>query len=139
MLIYPRYDLYAPANNLVKPICMLKALVSLIIFLLISAAVLLSCSKSGSGTGNTNVCTGVTRNFSSDVNPIIQSFCNKSGCHGPGSVNGPGPLTNYQQVFDARARIRTQVAAGLMPQDATLTTTQKNTIICWIDNGADNN
>jgi hypothetical protein len=31
------------------------------------------------------------------------------------------------------------VLSGLMPQNATLTTAQKNTIICWIDSGAPNN
>ncbi|MEO5564017.1 MAG: hypothetical protein ABIR18_11295, partial [Chitinophagaceae bacterium] len=74
-----------------------------------------------------------------DVNPLIQTFCNQSNCHNTNSSNGPGALTNYAEVFSARSQIKAQVAAGLMPQNTTLTTAQKNTIICWIDSGAPNN
>jgi hypothetical protein len=98
-----------------------------------------SCSKSDDDTpGNTN-CQGVTPSFSADVNPIIQTFCNQPACHNSGSINGPGPLTNHAQVFAARTSIRDQVAAGLMPQNTTLTSAQKQTIICWVNNGAPNN
>lgn len=102
---------------------------------------IISCSKSNSTTGDntSTACEGVPKNFITDVNPLIQTFCNQSACHNAGSTNGPGPLTNYTEVFNARSSIRAQVAAGLMPQNTTLTTAQKNTIICWIDNGAPNN
>jgi hypothetical protein len=93
------------------------------------------CGKSDAPV-NTQTCGSVPKTFSADVNPIIQSFCNQAGCHAPGSVNGPGPLTNYTEVFAARNKIRVQIQAGLMPQNATLTATQKNAIICWIDSGA---
>ena len=105
-----------------------------------------SCSKSGGttggggGGGGTLDCTSVPKSFVADVNPIVQGFCNNTaGCHGVGSINGPGPLTNYTQVFNARAQIRPQIASGLMPQGSTLTTAQKNSFLCWIDNGAPNN
>ncbi|HMU47641.1 MAG TPA: hypothetical protein PKC72_14825 [Chitinophagaceae bacterium] len=106
---------------------------------IIVTALFLSCSKDDNGGNNTVVCTNTTKSFSTDVNPIIQTFCNQSNCHNPGSTNGPGALTNYSQVFNARNAIRGQVAAGLMPQNTTLTTEQKNSIICWIDSGAPNN
>ncbi len=48
-------------------------------------------------------------------------------------------LTNYTQVFNARTSIRTAVSTGAMPQNATLTAAQKNSILCWIDAGAQNN
>jgi hypothetical protein len=97
-----------------------------------------SCSKKDQGPDNT-VCNGVAKNFGTDVNPLIQTYCNQAACHDNNSFNGPGPLTNYAEVFNARVAIRGQVQAGLMPQNTTLTTAQKNTIICWIDNGAPNN
>jgi hypothetical protein len=31
------------------------------------------------------------------------------------------------------------IVSGTMPQNATLTPAQKNSIICWIDSGAPNN
>lgn len=110
------------------------------VLLIISGSLLfITCSKGNSGPNNSRDCSTVPKSFSSDVNPIIQTFCNQPNCHNPGSVNGPGPLTNYSQVFNARTNIRGQVEAGLMPQNTTLTTAQKNIIICWIDSGAPNN
>jgi hypothetical protein len=97
----------------------------------------ISCGKSKE-PGNIS-CDGVAKNFAADVNPLIQTFCNQPNCHASNSTNGPGPLTNYAEVFSARLQIRAQVQAGLMPQNTTLTTAQKNTIICWIDSGAPNN
>ena len=99
-----------------------------------------SCSKSGSGGDDTTVtCEGTAKTFVTDVNPIIQSFCNQPGCHANGSSNGPGPLTNYAQVFNAKSAIRSAVSSGFMPRNATLSAAQKMAIICWIDSGAPNN
>jgi hypothetical protein len=74
------------------------------------------------------------------VNAIIQTSCaTGSGCHGSGSLNGPGPLLSYLQVFNARSAIRSAVSSGRMPPNGALSATQKNSIICWIDSGAPNN
>lgn len=118
-------------------------------FLMFLIILVHSCSKSspanstggtGGGGGTTTDCSTVTNKaFAADVNPIIQSSCNKSGCHASGSSNGPGALTNYTQVAGAAASIRTAVASGRMPQGSSLSTAQKNSIICWIDSGAPNN
>jgi len=97
-----------------------------------------ACSKNKSGF--TADCSGATKSFATDVNPIIQSTCaTNTGCHASGSVNGPGPLTTYLQILNARVEIRSAVSTGRMPQTGSLTTAQKNSIICWIDNGALNN
>ena len=104
-----------------------------------------ACSKSssstGGGGGGSSNCSGVTNNkFNADVLPIVQANCaTNAGCHATGSTNGPGPLTNYTQVSNAKTLIRTVVSNGTMPQNGTLTTAQKNSIICWIDSGAQNN
>ena len=103
-----------------------------------------SCSKSNTGGGNNNGggtldCSNVPKTFA-DVNPVFQSTCAaNSGCHGAGSVNGPGPLLNYTQIFNDRVAIRGAVASGTMPQGSSLPSSQKNSILCWIDNGAPNN
>lgn len=115
---------------------MIKALcisgISLIILILVS------CSKDNEN-GNPGACDAVPKTWSADVSPIITTFCNQPGCHNAQSNNGPGPLTNYTQVFAARTLIRDAVQSGRMPQNTTLSTAQKNSIICWIDNGAPNN
>lgn len=120
-------------------------LVILAAFLLIA-----SCSKSG-GDGGSNGggggggacqinCTGVPSSFAANVNPIIQSSCaTDATCHGAGSANGPGPLLSYSQISAARVAIRSSVCNGTMPKTGTLSTAQKNTIICWVDAGGLNN
>ena len=115
---------------------------ALMMILILPVAIGVSCSKSdhAGGGATTPDCSTVTnKDFAANINPIIQSFCNQQGCHDVASVNGPGPLTNYTQVFNARFSIRAAVAAGVMPQNGTLTVAQKNSILCWIDSGAQNN
>lgn len=113
----------------------LSGLVMLTLFVFIS----FSCSKDNDNGGSSLDCSTVAKSFATDVNPTIQATCNVSGCHATGSTNGPGPLTNYTQVFNARSAIRTAVANGRMPQGSSLSASQKNSILCWIDSGAPNN
>ncbi len=111
----------------------------IVIFIIYST---ISCSKDpGSGTGGTTLdCNSVSNKaFAADVNPIIQARCNIAGCHASGSFNGPGAFTNYAEVFNARSLIRSAIASGRMPQGGALSTSQKNSVLCWIDSGAPNN
>ena len=122
-----------------------------ILVILAAFLVIASCSKGGSedpagggngggGGGGTVNCTGVASTFSGTVNQIIQSTCaTDATCHGAGSANGPGPLQTYNQIFAARINIKTAVGNGTMPKTGTLTTAQKNSIICWVDAGGPNN
>jgi hypothetical protein len=116
-----------------------------------ASIILISCSKGsgGSSPNNTNnnnnnnnnnntTCTG-TKSFANDVNPIIQASCAISGCHNAGSTNGPGALTSYQQIFNARSNISVAVGNGTMPKTGSITADQKNAILCWISGGAPNN
>jgi len=85
-------------------------------------------------------CSGPAKSFSTNVEPIFQASCaTNSTCHGNGSGNGPGVLSSYTQIFNARADIRSAVASGHMPMNGSLTAAEKNAILCWIDNGAANN
>ena len=112
----------------------MKKISSILIVLII---IISSCSKGGGGGASTVDCNTVTHKaFAADVNPIIQSSCTQAGCHGNGSTNGPGPLLTYNQIFNAKDNIRAAVSSGLMPQNSTLSTSQKNSITCWIDGGA---
>lgn len=104
--------------------------------LIISLLLFLACSKS---KPEPQPCDGTAKGFTADVNPVIQTHCNQPGCHASGSVNGPGPITNYAQVFNARSVIREAIRTGLMPQNSTLSTEERNKIICWIDSGAPEN
>ena len=120
--------------------CMKKTVTAISFLFLIT----LSCSKGngGGGGGSTTLvdCATVTNKaFAADVNLIIQASCNISGCHAAGSFNGPGALTNYTQISNAGSSIKTAVLSGRMPQGSSLSTAQKNSIICWVNSGTPNN
>ena len=116
-----------------------------ILLVTINVFLLYACSKDSNGNNNsgggTLDCSTVSNKaFTVDVNPIIQSSCaTTSSCHGSGSANGPGALTSYTSIFNSRNSIRSAVSSGSMPQNSTLTTSQKNSILCWVDSGAPNN
>jgi hypothetical protein len=104
----------------------------------ITVLIINACSKN-KNLGYTPDCS-VSKTFVADANPVIQSACaTNSGCHGIGSSQGPGALTGYTQIFNARSSIRSVLLNGSMPQNGSLSATQKNAIICWIDAGALNN
>ena len=108
---------------------------SLPVFILL--IVLNACAKDPDVTVD---CSGPARSFVTDVSPVFQTSCAmNAGCHATGSGNGPGPLFTYSQIFNARADIRSAVASRHMPLNATLSATQFNVILCWIDSGAPNN
>ncbi|HRI19543.1 MAG TPA: hypothetical protein PLA68_01260 [Panacibacter sp.] len=110
--------------------------------LTVTGVILFSCSKNVSTPSLvfTEDCSGTAKSYATDVAPIIASHCaTNSGCHASGSREGPGALLTYTQVYSARSEIRSQVISGAMPQNITLSSTQKNAVICWIDNGAGNN
>ena len=122
-----------------------------ILVILVAFLVIASCSKGGSddpgggsggggGGGGSVNCTGVPSSFAANVSSIISTSCaTDATCHGAGSANGPGPLLTYNQIFAARLTIKTAVANGTMPKTGTLSTAQKNSIICWVDGGGLNN
>ena len=125
---------------ILKQKMMNKSLPLIIIILFI----FISCSKddsagTGGGSATLDCSTVSNKSFSANVNPIVQATCNASGCHASGSFNGPGAITNYTEVFNNRAIIRSVIASGRMPQGGSLSTSQKNSILCWIDGGAQNN
>ncbi len=100
-----------------------------------------ACSKNDdSGLTGVVDCSKVTnKSFAAHVQPVIQASCATATCHETGSINGPGPLTNYTEIFNARINIRSAVANNRMPKNSTLSASQKNSVICWIDGGAQDN
>jgi len=108
-----------------------------IAFVLLAGLIgILSCKKSGASY--TPSCSGTTPTFAASVSPLILSSCATSGCHASGSHNGPGALTTYSQIKSASSSIRSSVVSGSMPENSTLSSDQRNTIVCWIDAGANN-
>lgn len=82
--------------------------------------------------GNTGV------SFSSDIDPIFQTNCNLSGCHGSGT--GSRDWTNFANVQSKAAQIKTRTGNRTMPIGGlTLSQQQIDLIACWVDDGANNN
>ena len=109
-----------------------------ILLIVIVSGLLFACGKNPDTTSVD--CSGPIKSFASDVRPVIQASCaTGSNCHGTGSGNGPGPLLNFTQLFNARSDTRSVVLSGHMPLNGTLSATEKSAIICWIDNGAIDN
>jgi hypothetical protein len=103
---------------------------------LLAAQIISSCTSNDSGSDVS--CSSVSVTFT-QANTIIQSSCaTKSDCHGSGSSEGPGELLSYAQIFAARSDIRSVVSSGEMPKNGSLSGDERNTIICWIENGAAN-
>src|SRR5580704_4840148 len=83
--------------------------------------------------------------FHKNVEPILQNRC--QGCHRPGEA-APMSLLTYQQTRPWAKAIRTAVLIGKMPpwqadphygkfvNDPSLTASEKETIVAWIDGGA---
>ena len=97
--------------------------------LIVSMVVLGACSKNSTNPSYTPDCTGAVKSYSNDVLPVIQSSCD--GCH--------SNFSNYTQISADKAAIRSKIVDGSMPKSSSLSTTQKNNVVCWIDNGAPNN
>ncbi|WP_052324169.1 hypothetical protein [Flavihumibacter sp. ZG627] len=112
---------------------------------MLALTVIISCSKSsddpdpGGGSGGNNECPTETPKFSTSISSIISSSCTASSCHGAGSLNGPGPLLTYDQIYAARTAIRQAVVSKTMPKEGSLSNAQILAISCWVQAGAPNN
>ena len=100
---------------------------------LIILALILGCSKNDTSTSTT--C-DPSISYKSTVKQIFVSSCSSAGCH---DGNNLPSLADYQTAHDASGQIKTAVANGVMPKNATLSATDKAAIICWVSNGAQNN
>lgn len=78
-----------------------------------------------------HVPSGVT--FAAQVSPIVEANCSITGCH-----NGTQPpdFRSFQTLREFASLIRVQVVTRTMPVDGSLTQSEINTILCWIDDGA---
>lgn len=74
--------------------------------------------------------------YKSTVKSIFIASCTAAGCH---DGNNLPSLAEYQTAHDAAAQIKTAVANGVMPKNATLSVTDKAALICWLSNGAQDN
>jgi hypothetical protein len=81
--------------------------------------------------------------FSEEVFPIVQNNCAISGCHN-GDNGADKNWLNFSlfksNAADVKDRITRPVTdSGHMPQTGSISREQIQTIVCWVDQGAQNN
>jgi len=96
---------------------------------LFCSLVVIGCKKSSTSPEYTPDCSGAAKSYSSDVQPVIQASC--TGCH--------KNYSSYAGISGDKAAIRSSIVSGSMPQGGSMTAAQKNSVVCWIDNGTPNN
>lgn len=89
---------------------------------------IVTCKKSNTSTSYTPSCSG-TKSYSTQVAPLISSYC--ASCH--------NSYNTYSQAKASASSIRNSIVNGSMPKGTSLSTDQKNNIVCWIDAGCPNN
>ncbi len=118
---------------------MKKATLSVIILFILIISIN-SCSKKRVDVATTFVCnTSIT--FSNNIKRILDANCNV--CHG---VASGYPLAtskwtydgSYSNAYNRRIDINSLIAAGIMPQFNPLPTAVKDSVACWVSNGAPN-
>lgn len=113
--------------------------------LTIALAVFIACSSESEDTlpqppPPTQDCESKNISLTQDVLPIIQQNCAVSGCHVAGT--GRVDFTVRANIIQNAALIRTNTQSGFMPLAGSgffLTNQQKETIACWVQNGAKDN
>jgi uncharacterized membrane protein len=84
-------------------------------------------------------CPSPMPSFSGGVGSIIASQC--ATCHEPNGAAASWPLTSYQEVFNQRQEVLSQVYSCLMPPEdsAQPTDSQRQALVGWLSCGAPNN
>ena len=110
---------------------MRKSIIVILLFAFVIIGQLTSCNK----TSDESSCDPAT-SFSNTVKPILDKSCNTVSCHDDLVITA---LNKFQTVHDGAQQIKISIQSGRMPKGGTLSSTDKNAIFCWIDNGAKNN
>ncbi len=77
--------------------------------------------------------------YSTDVAPIISQSCGVTNCH-DGSNSFRSTLTNYTGLFNNRLGSLSRINSGAMPKSpGTISNADKQTVLCWLEDGAPNN
>lgn len=99
------------------------------VILLLAIVIITGCEKDSTTGSYTPNCNGGAKSYAGDVAPLIQSYC--AGCH--------NEYSTYAGLSASATQVRSEIVSGRMPEGTTLSSTQKDAIVCWIDNGALNN
>ncbi len=86
------------------------------------------CKKKVTTKAYEPTCNG-TKSYANDVKPLVQSYC----------VNCHSSYSTYSGIKSAGSSVRSSIVNGSMPKNSSLSSDQKDAIVCWIDAGMPNN
>ena len=80
-----------------------------------------------------------TISFSEDVAPIFMTSCNTSGCHRDGF--SAGDFTNFDGIESkvSGGTLKSRLVDRSMPTNKVLSDSDLQKLLCWINQGAENN
>lgn len=86
---------------------------------------------------------GGTVSFAADIKPIVDASCAITGCHN-GDNGANKNWTVFSNFQSKSASVKDRVTrpsgvAGHMPLVGSITESQIQSIVCWVDQGAKNN
>ena len=84
-------------------------------------------------------CSNIVVSYTDDISPLLTSSCNTSGCHRDGFSAGDFTTYNGTKPKATNGTMRSKVIDGSMPPSGSLSDTQIQEIVCWIDSGSANN
>ncbi|UII24312.1 hypothetical protein [Fulvivirga ligni] len=73
--------------------------------------------------------------YDDEVKAIITANCFGSGCHDGGTGSSTN-WTNFQNVQNHAAQIKSRTQSGSMPPNGSLSQDEKDKIACWVNDGA---
>lgn len=89
-------------------------------------------------------CTGLAPTYTTDIKPIFDASCAISGCHNASSAANGINLSTYSGSLSANSTsilgsIEHKSGYRAMPESAAqLSTTSRQKIYCWVQNGRPN-
>lgn len=98
------------------------------------AAGAVACTKEGTVAVT---CGSTVPSYSSEVSAVMRQCC--TSCHGSGNARGGVALHSYGTLKQNSSGVRKIFTSSLSHEGVSLTTEQRNTVVCWIDNGMPNN
>lgn len=77
--------------------------------------------------------------YSADVEAIFTTSCNTSGCHRDGFSSGD--FTDFDEIKNkiSGGSMKSRLVDRSMPPSAELSDSDLQKLLCWIEQGADNN
>lgn len=93
---------------------------------------------SGSCSASVPSSCSSTPSYASDVAPILASAC--TSCHSAGGEQSNKPLDSYASVARLASEVQSQLATCAMPPgSASLSSSDADKVLLWIECGAPNN